>query len=439
MGADIKLLPELHAAIWTGQYQDVRTIIDTGCDVNTRDPQKRTALITCCFIEQEDWAVGIARMLLEKEAKIGLTDRNGRNALIHACIYQRNKLISLFLKAIDYDLDHRDCYGNTALFYAASCGNVKITTALIEKMLTFKLMIDQLNKWGMSALMEASRQGHTHCCDILFTKGEASKDLRDSVCGKTAGEWLLEHKRLQQLPTELFIPRRNLSRRTHQSTIHSKTFPTMLIRSETQIEMKTFSYDGLNPREVRPSTGVRRHTARKVSNRVRMEYVQRNWIQEAIGDNIISTRFKTCLYTTPTDDITEMPLALPRINNCWRQDFGKLCKRFEVVVSSSYKRKAIPRTVESLTPPPDPPRLIRRHTSHSLNEFIKSNRRNVSESAETSTKVSSKSRSEFGSNHQLKSKREDDSTSGAARKLMSVVRRRNLRETNNSTINNTNK
>ena len=127
-------LPGLHVAIRRGQFHDVRQLVSAGDDVNCRDGNHRTPLILCTLVEQEPWGVGIARLLLEMGALVGLPDKQGRNALIYACMYRRLELVDIFLKAVDYDLDHRDRYGNTALFYAASSGNADVVTEMVRKM-----------------------------------------------------------------------------------------------------------------------------------------------------------------------------------------------------------------------------------------------------------------------------------------------------------------
>ncbi|XP_033115178.1 uncharacterized protein LOC117115466 [Anneissia japonica] len=431
----LELLPELHAAIRKGMYNDVRTIIFSGYRViNIRDPERRTPLSVCCFIEQEDWAVGIARMLLENDAKVGLTDRQGRNALIHACIYQRSQLVSLFLKAIDFDLDHRDRFGNTALFYASSTGNTEIVSALVDKMLKFKLGVDQVNRWRMSALMEACRLGHIHCANLLMSEGKASTDLRDKILGKSAQEWLQDHEGRQQISET--CPRKLLRRKQQAVSVSQEFYKNIGIRSQTQFEFRSSgNFYGI------PKQEQERPRSMCVSrvNRVRVKCVRRNWIQEAIGNDIINKNFQTCLYNKNTlqnearmTSFSTSSNTFPGIHH-WRGDFRQLYQKFEVFVSSSFRKNAIP----NLQPPPQRS-LTREDTnqsigindegaakgSHKNSSRIPSRPTTGSERTHSSGKYVSKKAEMSMGKGQMKHKR-DDAASNAARILSSSFRRRN--------------
>ncbi|XP_071800293.1 uncharacterized protein [Asterias amurensis] len=189
-----KGLPELHVAIRRGQFHDARQLVSAGDDVNCGDGTHRTPLILCALLEQATWGVGIARMLLEMGALVGLPDKQGRNALIYACIYRRLELVEIFLRAVDFDLNHRDRFGNTALFYAASSGNIDIVTELVKKFKHFGEKLDRGNKCGMTPLLEACRLGHKTVGRILVENG-ADEEHRDSVRHWNAMDWEQEHER----------------------------------------------------------------------------------------------------------------------------------------------------------------------------------------------------------------------------------------------------
>nr|XP_054764424.1 uncharacterized protein LOC129271092 [Lytechinus pictus] len=190
----IQDVPDLHAAIRNGQFQDIRYMVTTGEDVNIQDPaEHRTPLMLCATIEQEDWGVGIARLLLANGAMVGHSDRRGQNALMTACIYGREELVKVFLKAVDYDPNQRDRYSNTALFYAASKGNEAVVEALIESLLHFRLPLDKPNKWGMTPLLEACRQGHQRVAQMLEDHG-ASIEVKDSILHWGPTDWRRDHE-----------------------------------------------------------------------------------------------------------------------------------------------------------------------------------------------------------------------------------------------------
>lgn len=44
----------------------------------------------------------------------------------HACALQRLHLVQLYLSCLDFDINAKDCEGNTCLHYAAIAGNFRI-------------------------------------------------------------------------------------------------------------------------------------------------------------------------------------------------------------------------------------------------------------------------------------------------------------------------
>lgn len=55
----------LHFAIANKMTTEIRQLVEGGTDVNVKDHNKRTALMMCAMEEDEYWAVGTARMLLQ--------------------------------------------------------------------------------------------------------------------------------------------------------------------------------------------------------------------------------------------------------------------------------------------------------------------------------------------------------------------------------------
>ena len=75
------------------------------CDARERDSEGRTALMYCCFIENNSWAQNMAMILLEYGAKIGDQDQRGLNALHYAIITKRMVLIRRYLASIDFNIN----------------------------------------------------------------------------------------------------------------------------------------------------------------------------------------------------------------------------------------------------------------------------------------------------------------------------------------------
>ena len=61
--------PNINAAIEKGLFKQVRYLIEFGARVNQRDHHGRTPLMNAALVEDEEWGVGLARLLLEKGAR----------------------------------------------------------------------------------------------------------------------------------------------------------------------------------------------------------------------------------------------------------------------------------------------------------------------------------------------------------------------------------
>uniref|UniRef100_A0A8C4TL26 Uncharacterized protein n=1 Tax=Erpetoichthys calabaricus TaxID=27687 RepID=A0A8C4TL26_ERPCA len=171
----------LHRALLHGDFLQTRQLIESGTDVNAADEEQRTPLMICALHNGEARSLGIARQLLEKGAQVGLCDQRGRNALLYAAMYERKDLVDLFLCALDYDLNHADKDGRTALSHATQRGNAPIVRALLRSLKRYGLDVNKPDKFGFTPLLHACRLGHEHCSVQLQTTGKST----DKMCGRT--------------------------------------------------------------------------------------------------------------------------------------------------------------------------------------------------------------------------------------------------------------
>ncbi|XP_038068753.1 ankyrin repeat domain-containing protein 63-like [Patiria miniata] len=402
MAAMWRGLPELHVAIHRGQFHDARQLVSAGDDVNCRDGNHRTPLILCALVEQETWGVGIARMLLETGALAGLADKQGRNALIYACIHRRLELVEILLSAVDFDLNHRDRFGNTALFYAATGGNADVVAALVRKLKHFGETLDKANKCGMTPLLEACRLGHERVARIMVDNG-ANVERRDGVRHWNALDWQQEHDRhlhatdrarnrsydkpwltgkktagegeseLGQLRRTTSMP--GISQSDSHGLSDERSSSESLDISTTPDRARSVPQRSLSRAKTMP--------AMPNLNSAKLVGVTRNWIGEGGSKELIRAKF----YPSP------VPFANPRLttdaerthnaygqwkmtqnlhpvnsfssSQCsqndsalWRGEFRQIFKRYENQVSKSFRRKA-------RVPPPgyhfrshSPPQLV---------------------------------------------------------------------------------
>src|SRR5690606_22398400 len=75
-------------------------------------------LVMLSLIKDEDSALSLSRLLLEKGYNLSVCDQNGLCALNYAIALKRFKLLGLFLNSFNFELDsYYDCYHNSFLHY----------------------------------------------------------------------------------------------------------------------------------------------------------------------------------------------------------------------------------------------------------------------------------------------------------------------------------
>lgn len=176
-------------AVAEKRWQQVRLLTELYYDVNLGDYRGYTPLIQCVYIDDERKAIGVARYLLKHGAKVDINDKLGLNALMHACKIDRERLALLFLNEKDFNLNHSDRHGNTALIYTAITGNILILNKMLAEMKKYKISIDKANHDGITPLIAAAKHGNILCTRILISVGRASVGIRDNKYHRTAKEW----------------------------------------------------------------------------------------------------------------------------------------------------------------------------------------------------------------------------------------------------------
>ena len=177
--------------IHTHTFQ-VRFLIELGHSVNVRNRHGRTPLMSCALVEEESWGIGLARLLLEKGASLQSNDKHGLNAMQYACIYEKPGLVKTFITAADFNLNHRDRFGNTALHYSVTNGNIKITEMIISSLIRYKHSVDTKNMIGVTPLLQAWRSGNVDCARLLVELGNADQDVCDPRVNKSSRDYEIE-------------------------------------------------------------------------------------------------------------------------------------------------------------------------------------------------------------------------------------------------------
>ena len=180
----------LNKAISERRFKQARGFITSGVSVNSKCEKGNTALIQLCFLDKDSLAISIATSLLKRGAKIDATNTNGLSALSTAVLSHKENIVALFLEeAGNFDMNSKDKKGKTALFHAASIGNINILKLLINALRKYQLSVDVADNLGMTPLMQACINGNVDCANYLIKEGNASVNIRDKKYRRTALEW----------------------------------------------------------------------------------------------------------------------------------------------------------------------------------------------------------------------------------------------------------
>ena len=127
------VLKELKKLIQYGFLAEARQLIDQA-DMNdilyeeiNDSVHELPLLIYCTLINNENSAYNLCISLIEKGYNVNLTDINGLCALNYDIIFDRAKLVELFLNTFDFNLNRlHDRYGNSILHYVFAKNNDNI-------------------------------------------------------------------------------------------------------------------------------------------------------------------------------------------------------------------------------------------------------------------------------------------------------------------------
>jgi hypothetical protein len=93
-------------------------------DYSDKNADNLPLLVMLSLIKDEESALSLSRLLLEKGYNMSMCDQNGLCALNYAIALKRFKLLALFLSSFNFELNtYQDCYRNTFLHYAFATNN----------------------------------------------------------------------------------------------------------------------------------------------------------------------------------------------------------------------------------------------------------------------------------------------------------------------------
>lgn len=129
-------LKELKKLILYGYLSEARQLIEQISDINdildeedNDEDNELPLLIFCTLINNENSAYNLCIGLIEKGYNVNITDVNGLCALNYAIIFDRVKLVELFLNTFDFNFNRLyDRHGNSVLHYVFARNNDHIVS-----------------------------------------------------------------------------------------------------------------------------------------------------------------------------------------------------------------------------------------------------------------------------------------------------------------------
>ncbi len=138
-------------------------------DTGVTDQNGRTALMTACLLGHEKKV----KYLLSNPDSLHATDHLGMNAFLDAVISQSIPIIELLI-AQGADVHHRNTQGDNALLIASATKNP--STRVIKTLLDHGVGCTEKNQRGKSAYDIAEKK-HPHILKLFITKIEAEKQM----------------------------------------------------------------------------------------------------------------------------------------------------------------------------------------------------------------------------------------------------------------------
>ena len=207
--ADLEGLTALHLASYSGKVGAVRSLLaHPQLDINARNRYGYTALFCAAECSDEDAAIAVSKLLLERRAKTFYRDKTGgATAIMRAVDSGYIRLVVYLLEQRAFRLSEIDSQGRGLLHAAAVGGKSEMAEELILRYEEAGIEVDTTDNRGRTPLHDACRAGSLPVVTLL-TDSKANPLIEDHAhrnCLQVA--WQNGHDHIVDYftdPTKLF-------------------------------------------------------------------------------------------------------------------------------------------------------------------------------------------------------------------------------------------
>jgi len=161
----------LHQAVWNGDLEVFKTLLEAGFDKERKNTHGETSLIAACSLNKLDIVKLLVSSGADKEAK----DKYNRTPLITACAgYNKIEVVEFLLQS-ECDIHTRTLEGRTPFIYSAYCG---AHLSIFKLLLKYGANKDDTDNTGKTALHYACLNNDSKLVEYLLNSG----CKRDIVC-----------------------------------------------------------------------------------------------------------------------------------------------------------------------------------------------------------------------------------------------------------------
>ncbi|CAF1067467.1 unnamed protein product [Adineta steineri] len=323
-----------------GYFSLIHYLLQSGAtDPREHDSEGRTALMYCCFIDNDCWAENLAIILLEYGAKIGDQDQRGLNALHYAITTQRLSLVQHYIDSLDFNLNQAiDKNGNTCLHYAASTGNLEIIRLVLNVMKRYSIDLSIKNRFGLTAYDIACQTDNERCQNLL--KNEIIHTEQSSTIAP-----LPVKTNLPPINCEPLTDRRlSITSRIHSTTSSRPRAFTPATYGATSTGTAPLSFASAKPTRKLTSMSSFHSGSSAGHSSMLIDPIESHHIKLRRNESLdlsLLNQAKT-LSNLSLSSSTNQNNGLNASSSTWRNDFSKIFDRFQIIKTPSYRETIQP-------------------------------------------------------------------------------------------------